>query len=98
MRESMNAGLEYNTKMMEEGGNPVQSVWEASTPHARLWLGADFVALVALVALGYAWFSGSSRISQNERELRASVFAFNQNALNGAVTYADNVLARNPSN
>src|SRR3989338_1467091 len=83
--------------MMEEGGNPVQSVREAGAPHARLWLGAGFVAFVVLVALGYAWFSGS-RISQNERELRASVVAFNQNDLNGAVTYADNVLARDPSN
>src|SRR3989338_7077375 len=83
--------------MMEEGGNPVQSVREVGAPHARLWLGAGVVAFVVLVALGYAWFSGS-RISQNERELRASVVAFNQNDLNGAVTYADNVLARDPSN
>ena len=84
--------------MMEEGGSPVQSVRESGAPHARLWLGAGFVAFVVLVALGYAWFSGATRASQNERELRASVNAFNQNDLNGAVTYADNVLARDPSN
>jgi len=78
--------------------NPVQSVREAGGPHRRLWIAGGIVAAVVIAALGYAWFSGASRASQNEREFSASVEAFNRNDLDGAVVYADNILARDPAN